>query len=130
LAIFDIIKLMRNLRRFKGLVLLILLGLAVILTGCVRRVVTISSSPLGAKVFFGSEEKGCTPISFDFISYGSYPIKLTKDGYEDFCTTELLKAPAYEYIPFERIAEILPVRLERRFEFTYQLESAKEISEE
>ena len=40
-------------------------------TGCVQRRLTIRSSPPGAVVYVGNQEIGTTPISHDFIYYGS-----------------------------------------------------------
>lgn len=111
-----------------SILICLLTGLTLSL-GCVYRIVTINSVPPGAVVRFGGEEKGPTPVTFEFSFYGTYPVELTKDGYEAFRTTEELKTPAFEYIPFDLVAEILPFRIERKFEFTYQLEPFEPVSD-
>ena len=90
--------------------------------GCVKRIVTIDSQPSVAEVFFGSRMVGTTPCSFDFTFYGCHPIKLVKEGYKDFYTTERLKPPVYEYLPFDFISEnLLPFQFEDVHNFSYQL---------
>ena len=94
------------------------------LTGCVKRMVTINSDPSGAKVYFcnETEERGITPCTFDFTFYGSCPIKLVKEGYEDLNTAIYLKAPVYEYFPIDFFSEIiLPVRFIDKHQGSYRL---------
>lgn len=111
-----------------SILICLLIGLTLSL-GCVHRIVTINSVPPGAEVRFGGEDKGPTPVTFEFSFYGTYPVELTKDGYEDFRTAEELKAPAFEYIPFDLVAEVLPFRIEKKFEFSYQLTPYEPVSD-
>src|SRR5688572_31069760 len=60
--------------------LLIMVALAA--GGCVQRRLTIRSNPPGARVYVGDEEIGTTPVSTDFVYYGTRRIRLAKDGYE------------------------------------------------
>ena len=73
--------------------------------GCVERTLKISSDPQGARVFLNDKEVGVTPVKVSFVWYGDYDIILRKDGYETLKTNYLVKAPWYEYPPFDLIAE-------------------------
>ncbi|MEA3328912.1 MAG: PEGA domain-containing protein [Candidatus Omnitrophota bacterium] len=90
--------------------------------GCVKRIVTIDSQPSGAEVSFGRKTVGTTPCNFDFTFYGSYPVKLTKEGYKDFYAAAKLKPPFYEWIPLDFVSELLlPVQFKDVHSFTYRL---------
>jgi hypothetical protein len=111
---------MTKLRRM-GLFIFFIVAL-IFLAGCVKRIVTINSQPSGAEVFFDRKAMGVTPCSFDFTFYGSHSIKLAKEGYKDFYTSERLKPPFYEYLPLDFISEVLlPAQLEDTHNFTYRL---------
>jgi len=43
----------------------------------------ISSSPSGAKIYVNGEYKGVTPLTLSLMP-GTYEVKITKDGYEDY----------------------------------------------
>ena len=46
----------------------------------------VDSYPFGATVYINGENKGKTPLELT-LSAGSYSVKITKDGYEDYTTT-------------------------------------------
>ena len=122
---------MEEILKIFRLTTLFIFFIALIFTaGCVKRIVTINSEPSGATVYFDRKEAGVTPCSFDFTFYGSHPVKLVKEGYKDLYTTAKLKAPLYEYIPFDFISEVLlPVNIKDAHELTYQL-TPKEVFED
>ena len=62
---------------------LLLAGIVVALaTGCVQRRMTIRSNPPGALVYVDDYQIGSTPVSHDFVYYGTRKIRVVKDGYE------------------------------------------------
>jgi hypothetical protein len=120
-------------RKFKK-IFFVGLSLFIVFTliGCVKRVVTIDSDPSGAKVYFYNEnqDRGTTPCSFDFNFYGTFPIKLVKEGYEDLNTTIYLKAPPYQYFPIDFFSEvILPAHLIDKHYQKYRLTAVKKEEE-
>lgn len=60
------------------------LGAAVSLAGCVERTISITSDPSGALVFLNDEEIGRTPCEASFLHYGTYDVRIVKDGYEPY----------------------------------------------
>lgn len=62
---------------------LLLILLAVVLAGCsTKRELYVTSEPRGARVWVNGEDKGRTPIAIPFIYYGTFGIRLEKEGYE------------------------------------------------
>ncbi len=86
---------------------LVLAGLVVCVSGCVRRTLTVNTEPQGALVYINDEEIGRSPASTDFTWYGDYDIVIRKDGHETVQTHEKINAPWYQLIPFDFFAEVL-----------------------
>lgn len=89
-------------------------------TGCVQRRLTIRSNPPGALVYVDNHEIGITPVSTDFIYYGTRQIRLVKDGYETLTVLHPIPAPWYQYFPIDFFAEnVVPteIRDERVLDF-------------
>jgi hypothetical protein len=75
--------------------------------GCVQRRLTIRSNPPGARVYVGDEEIGTTPVSTDFVYYGTRKIRLVKDGYETMLVNQPIPAPWYQIPPLDFVSENL-----------------------
>lgn len=75
--------------------------------GCVQRRLTIRSNPPGARVYVGDEEIGTTPVSTDFVYYGTRKIRLVKDGYETMIVNQPIPAPWYQIPPLDFVTENL-----------------------
>jgi hypothetical protein len=75
--------------------------------GCVQRRLTIRSNPPGARVYVGDEEVGTTPVSTDFVYYGTRKIRLVKPGYETLVVNQPIPAPWYQIPPLDFVSEIL-----------------------
>jgi PEGA domain len=75
--------------------------------GCVQRRLTIRSNPPGARVYVGDEEIGTTPVSTDFVYYGTRKIRLVKDGYETMVVNQPIPAPWYQIPPLDFVSENL-----------------------
>jgi hypothetical protein len=87
------------------------LAIALLITaaigGCVQRRLTIRSNPPGARVYVGDEEIGTTPVSTDFVYYGTRKIRLVKDGFETMVVNQPIPAPWYQIPPLDFISENL-----------------------
>ena len=84
-----------------------LLLLLVAATGCVQRRMTIRSDPPGALVYVDDYQLGTTPVSHDFVYYGTRKIRLVKDGYETLTVRQPFPMPWYEYFPLDFVSENL-----------------------
>ena len=92
-----------------------------LLTGCVRRALTIRSEPPGAQVFLNNHLKGETPLTYDFEWYGWYRVTLRKEGYERLDDHKPLRSPAFLWIPLDLVFELLPVEIWDRQTWSYTL---------
>ncbi len=81
--------------------------LSLSLTACVERNVKIETDPPGAIVVVNDEEVGVSPVKFSFLWYGDYDLILRKSGHETVKTHFRVKAPWYQYPPFDLITETL-----------------------
>ena len=75
--------------------------------GCVQRRMTIRSNPPGALVYVDDYQIGTTPVSTDFIYYGTRKIRLIKDGYETLTVRQPFPIPWYEIFPLDFVTENL-----------------------
>lgn len=97
--------------------------------GCVERELTINTRPQGAQVELNDEQIGLSPATVSFNWYGDYNVTLSKAGYETLKTHRMLKGPWYDYFPFDFFAQVLnPVKIVDAYEWTFELEPAKQIS--
>jgi hypothetical protein len=99
-----------NRRRRRATVLVpaaIAVGMLVATSGCVQRRLTIRSNPPGARVYVGDEEIGTTPVSTDFVYYGTRKIRLVKDGFETMVVNQPIPAPWYQIPPLDFVSENL-----------------------
>lgn len=76
-------------------------------TGCVRRTLTVSSEPQGARVWLNNEEIGTSPVTVDFTWYGDYDVTLRKEGYQTLQTHHALAAPWYQWPGIDFVSEVL-----------------------
>lgn len=75
--------------------------------GCVQRRMTIRSNPPGALVYVDDYQIGTTPVSHDFVYYGTRKIRLVKDGYETLTVRQPFPVPWYEIFPLDFVTENL-----------------------
>ncbi len=98
-------------------------GLEAVGSGCVQRRLTIRTDPPGAMAYVDGYPIGTTPISTDFIYYGTREIRLVKDGYETVVVKQRFWPPWYEIPPLDFISENLvpgEFRDHRTLEFRLQ----------
>ncbi len=97
---------------------------AVVLTGCVRRTLTIETEPQGAVVTLNDEQIGPTPVSRDFTWYGDYDVVIRKAGHQTLHTNIVVKPPWYQLPPFDFFADVLwPGELQDRHHHGFTLEA-------
>jgi hypothetical protein len=75
--------------------------------GCVQRRMTIRSNPPGALVYVDDYQLGTTPVSHDFVYYGTRKLRLVKDGYETLTVRQPFPLPWYQYFPLDFVTENL-----------------------
>jgi hypothetical protein len=94
------------------------------MVGCVQRTLTVTSDPPGALVYANGNEIGRTPITRDFIWYGTYDVQLRADGYQTLDAHTPVIAPIWQWPPFDFFAEFWPGRLKDIRTISYKLEPA------
>ena len=90
-----------------GLTFCTLAVLVAAAVGCVQRRMTVRSNPPGALVYVDDYQIGTTPVSTDFIYYGTRKIRLVKDGYETLTVRQPFPIPWYEVFPLDFVTENL-----------------------
>jgi len=98
--------------------IVLLLPPLLLLTGCVRRSLTVKSNPSGALVYLNGVEVGRTPMTRDFTWYGTYDVVLRKEGYETLKTRGKVIAPWWQWVPIDLVAELLPLHDKRELAYT------------
>ena len=68
---------------------------------------TIRSNPPGALVYVDDYQVGTTPVSTDFIYYGTRKIRLVKDGFETLTVRQPFPMPWYQIFPLDFVTENL-----------------------
>lgn len=76
-------------------------------SGCVERIMRITTSPPGARVFLNDEEVGQSPARVAFTWYGDYDVVLRKEGFDTQKTHYAVKPPWYQFPPFDFVTEVL-----------------------
>jgi len=79
-----------------------------LLGGCVERVMHITSEPEGALVFLNDDEVGKTPVDVPFTYYGTYDVRLEKEGYQPLWIMQKAEAPWWEFPGPDLAAEAIP----------------------
>ena len=91
--------------------------------GCVQRRLTIRSNPPGALVYVDDYQIGTTPVSTDFVYYGTRKVRLVLSGYETLTVMQPIPTPWYEYPGLDFVSEhFVPgeIRDERVIDFQLQ----------
>lgn len=102
-----------------------MLGLGAVLLasgGCVQRTIEITSEPTGAQVYLNDVEVGRTPLEVGFTYFGTYDVRLRKDGYEPLITSAKTDAPMHEWPGFDLVAMAWPATKETRIRWHFAME--------
>ncbi|HVT88636.1 MAG TPA: PEGA domain-containing protein [Tepidisphaeraceae bacterium] len=101
-----------------------MISLLVAMSGCVQRTMNVTSDPDGAIVFMNGQEIGRTPLTRDFLWYGTYDVQVRKEGYETLNERTRVIAPIWQWPPFDLAAEFWPGRLKDIRHLSYKLKPA------
>ena len=93
-------------------------------SGCVRRKVSITSTPSEALVWVNSQEVGRTPLVFEFTYDGVYDVRLMHESCEALSTSASTEPPVWDLPGLDFFAEILPVEFTRDVAWHFELEPA------
>ena len=103
-------------------VVLGLVATGLVLPGCMQRTIHITSEPSGAQVYLNDVEVGRTPVEVGFTYFGTYDVRLRKDGYEPLVTSAKTDAPMHEWPGFDLIAMAWPQGTETNIRWHFDLE--------
>jgi len=78
---------------------------ACLMFGCVKRTISISSTPSGALVWVNDREVGRTPVDIDFLYFGEYDVRVEKDGLEPIMTTRWAKSSSWDLPVLDIVVE-------------------------
>lgn len=108
--------------RIDCLVVAVVSMCALLVGGCVERLITVRSEPAGALVWLGGEEVGNTPVTVPFTWYGTYDVVLRMDGYETVKTQQRVNPPIYQWPGLDLLFEtVVPLELVDRHEWEFEL---------
>lgn len=93
--------------RERILILLACTALLLAPSGCVRRRMTIRTTPPGASVFVDKQYIGTSPASTDFIYYGTREVEVVQAGYRTEKVLRKLSPPWYQLPPLDFVSETL-----------------------
>lgn len=99
------------------------------LAGCVKRTMRITSDPSGALVWVNDREVGRTPVDVGFVHYGTYDVRIIREGFEPLLTYGEAKPPLWDNVPLDLAAELLPFQLQSKVHWHYELELADDSRE-
>lgn len=105
------------------------LGACLLAAGCVERTIRITSDPPGALVFLNDEEVGRTPCEAAFLHYGTYDVRVVKDGYEPYMGPAEANVPLYDLPGPDLAAELLPIRFRSRVNWHFALRPVTDTDE-
>ncbi len=89
--------------------------------GCVERELTVKTIPAGAMVELNDEQIGVSPVTVPFNWYGTYRVRMEKEGYQTLVVNEKLDRPVNDYFPFDLLRDILAPDVLDSYEWTFEL---------
>lgn len=75
--------------------------------GCVRRRMTVRTSPPGATISIDNQVIGTAPAATSFVYYGTREIRVEKDGYRTETIRRKITPPWYQLPGIDFVAETL-----------------------
>ncbi|MEY2713221.1 MAG: hypothetical protein RLZZ217_1208 [Planctomycetota bacterium] len=85
--------------------------------GCVERTISITSEPAGARVWLNDREVGTTPCTAAINDYGTYDVRIVKEGYAADWNGRSVDMPLWDAPGPDLVGEILPVDLRSHTEW-------------
>jgi len=86
---------------------LILIVFSIVFSGCIRKRMTIRTTPSGAMAYIDKQPIGLTPVSTNFTYYGTRSIELTLPGYRTEKFLRKISPPWYAIPPLDFFSETL-----------------------
>ena len=109
--------------KLKLSMLLIFSSITVLLSGCVERELTINTQPQGGIVILNDEEIGTSPVTVNFKWYGTYRVRIEKEGYNTLARNVELKRPLHDYFPFDFFEDIFNSNRIDSYSWNFELET-------
>lgn len=101
-------------------------GVLLFCSGCIRRTLSITSTPSGALVWVNHREVGRTPLTVDFTHYGTYDVRIERDGMEPVMTSRKASAPVWDLPGPDLVVEVIPFKANSRLDWHFDLEPRDE----
>lgn len=92
-----------------------------ITSGCVERELTVKTIPDGAIVELNDEQVGLSPVTVPFNWYGTYRVRMEKEGYETLVVNQKLDRPTNDYFPLDLFRDIFGKDVTDSYEWTFEL---------
>ncbi len=108
---------------------LLLVGTLLLPLGCIRRTLSITSTPPDALVWVNHREVGRTPLAVDFTHYGTYDIRIEREGMEPVLTSRKASAPLWDLPGPDFVFEVMPFQSHSKVEWHFDLEPRDESSQ-
>jgi len=89
--------------------------------GCVERELTVKTIPDGAIVELNDEQVGISPVTVPFNWYGTYRVRMEKEGYQTLVVNQKLDRPANDYFPLDLLRDIFAPDALDSYEWTFEL---------
>ncbi|MEW6741994.1 MAG: PEGA domain-containing protein [Planctomycetota bacterium] len=89
---------------------LVVLMIALGLSGCVKRLLTVRTEPPGARILVDGEEIGESPCGVPFEYFGTREIIARLEGYETRHELIDIEAPWWQVPPLDFVSEVLDPR--------------------
>jgi hypothetical protein len=102
---------------------------AALLGGCLKKTIQVTSEPEGALVWINDVEVGRTPLETEFTFYGTYDVRVRREGYEPLITHESADSPVYAVPPLDLVTEAAPFKVENLIRWHYVLTPVAEARE-
>ncbi len=104
---------------------LLLATLTLVGCGTQQRRIYVTSEPTGARVHLNDIDVGVTPVEVDFTYFGTYSVRLRKDGFEPLVTSRKAEAPFHEWPGIDLVAMAVPGDDVTEIAWHFELEPAK-----
>ncbi len=90
-------------------------------TGCVERTLRITTEPEGARVWLNDREVGQTPCTVEFNDYGTYDLRVAKEGYAAIWEGRSPDLPVWDAPGPDLLVEIVPADFKSHTEWHFTL---------
>ncbi len=107
----------------RRLTLYALLVCLVAMTGCVKQLLLVETTPPGAKIFYNGHYLGESPLTTEFLWYEPYRLRVEHAEYSPLQENGVLKAPPWLWFPLDGVMAVLPLPFRDRHRITFDFQS-------